>query len=461
MFKTAVFILHNPSRWKIEALEAAGQRYRATMQELLDLFAVEHGRILEQVGDKKLTARRLADSLSKSYGGDHKSPRPIFDGALEKAASMIQSYLALKEVDDRTNYPRVSDTEQDYFNALDNFIQTAIEDDRTFIDMQSEIARLVKQTKLVVSYCRSRDFPLIRKVNNGKYYAFLPLGTTKKLLAKCDKGEFVWATTGEVFNEKRKEAVIFPLSFGEWHEKEFWTKGQPKTAEVLKIDSRYELYVSFEIPESEKVQTETFLGVDRGLINLVAPAVVDKDGKPVYSEIYSGKTLSTVIKEEVHKQRIGQKQGKKLFGHKRKNVSENICHVLTNRIVEIAKNYSSQVVMEYLGNLQGSYAKKYQQYSRIQKLLEYKLPLAGLPKPIYRGAAWTSQTCHKCGHIDPQNRGKDDNRDKFKCQNCGHENNADINASINIARKGIWKKEKGLTGEKALQEWQEYAKKFS
>jgi len=47
--------------------------------------------------------------------------------------------------------------------------------------------------------------------------------------------------------------------------------------------------------------------------------------------------------------------------------------------------------------------------------------------------AYTSQTCSRCGHVDPENR---KTQAEFKCVSCGLEMNADLNASINILRKG-------------------------
>jgi len=47
-------------------------------------------------------------------------------------------------------------------------------------------------------------------------------------------------------------------------------------------------------------------------------------------------------------------------------------------------------------------------------------------------AAYTSQTCHSCKHIAPENR---DSQTVFKCVNCGHQNHADINAALNILER--------------------------
>ena len=47
-------------------------------------------------------------------------------------------------------------------------------------------------------------------------------------------------------------------------------------------------------------------------------------------------------------------------------------------------------------------------------------------------AEYTSQQCSKCGHIHKDNR---KTQEKFKCIHCGYEENADLNASINIKNR--------------------------
>jgi transposase len=44
--------------------------------------------------------------------------------------------------------------------------------------------------------------------------------------------------------------------------------------------------------------------------------------------------------------------------------------------------------------------------------------------------AFTSQTCHACGHRDPENR---KSQAVFRCRACGHADHADVNAAKNIA----------------------------
>ena len=87
-------------------------------------------------------------------------------------------------------------------------------------------------------------------------------------------------------------------------------------------------------------------------------------------------------------------------------------------------------------------------------MLDYKLRLAGLPKPVAVGAAYTSQTCPECGHREAANRLKRKLpgadlivMDRFACVACGHAGDADRNAARIIALKGAW-----LTGLPTLKE---------
>lgn len=69
-----------------------------------------------------------------------------------------------------------------------------------------------------------------------------------------------------------------------------------------------------------------------------------------------------------------------------------------------------------------------QSWGRFFEFLEYKLKRNG-GELIRVNPQFTSQTCSCCGHISKENR---KTRDKFKCEVCNMEFQADYNASINI-----------------------------
>lgn len=74
-----------------------------------------------------------------------------------------------------------------------------------------------------------------------------------------------------------------------------------------------------------------------------------------------------------------------------------------------------------------------QSWGQFRRLLEYKCQEAGR-NFILVPAAYTSQTCSKCDHVDSGNRRM---QSRFKCLSCGYEANADANAAENIRRQGL------------------------
>ncbi|GAA3332419.1 hypothetical protein GCM10020331_092470 [Ectobacillus funiculus] len=64
-------------------------------------------------------------------------------------------------------------------------------------------------------------------------------------------------------------------------------------------------------------------------------------------------------------------------------------------------------------------------WSQFRQMLEYKAKWYG-KQVIAVNPHCTSQTCNVCGHTAKENR---KTQASFKCVSCGHEDNADINAS--------------------------------
>ena len=49
-------------------------------------------------------------------------------------------------------------------------------------------------------------------------------------------------------------------------------------------------------------------------------------------------------------------------------------------------------------------------------------------------AAYTSQRCSACGHVDPKSR---ESQAVFRCTHCAHHEHADVNAAKNILAAGL------------------------
>ena len=74
-------------------------------------------------------------------------------------------------------------------------------------------------------------------------------------------------------------------------------------------------------------------------------------------------------------------------------------------------------------------------WSRLMRRLKDKMDANG-GKLVIVPAAYTSQTCHKCGHVAKENR---DSQAVFHCVECEYEVNADVNAAMNILDRALKK----------------------
>lgn len=72
-------------------------------------------------------------------------------------------------------------------------------------------------------------------------------------------------------------------------------------------------------------------------------------------------------------------------------------------------------------------------WSRLMRRLQDKMDANG-GRLVVVPAAYTSQTCHKCGHVTSENR---DSQAVFRCVRCGYEANADVNAAENILGRAL------------------------
>ena len=65
-------------------------------------------------------------------------------------------------------------------------------------------------------------------------------------------------------------------------------------------------------------------------------------------------------------------------------------------------------------------------WGTLELCLDYKVEVRKV------NPAYTSQTCRECGHVDKDNR----KQSRFKCTACGHADDADVNAALNILAFG-------------------------
>lgn len=71
-------------------------------------------------------------------------------------------------------------------------------------------------------------------------------------------------------------------------------------------------------------------------------------------------------------------------------------------------------------------------FSQLQEFTAYKAAQNGV-RTVMVDPAYTSQKCNRCGYVDARNR----DHARFDCLRCGHSDNADHNAALNIRDRAI------------------------
>ena len=117
-------------------------------------------------------------------------------------------------------------------------------------------------------------------------------------------------------------------------------------------------------------------------------------------------------------------------------------HRISKQIVAKAKTLGLGIAVEDLRGIRSRVEKTVRRKQRsrlsnwsffqLRTFLTYKAKLAGIPI-VAVDPRNTSRTCSVCGHCEEANR---KTQDQFLCLFCGHSDNADHNAAINIAARG-------------------------
>lgn len=213
-------------------------------------------------------------------------------------------------------------------------------------------------------------------------------------------------------------------------------KGQ---ADLIYHNNTFYLMVVVDVPDADPIDPDGVIGVDMGIINIATTS----DG-----EIFSGEKCTDVRQRystlKARLQSVGthsaKKHLKKISGKERR-FKKDTNHCIAKAIVQTAKDTNRAIAIEDLKGIRtnstvnkavraaiGKWA-----FDELGSFLKYKAILAGIP--VFEiDPKNTSRECSICKHIDKKNR---KTQSKFLCVNCGHTENADINASKNISSRGI------------------------
>lgn len=118
-------------------------------------------------------------------------------------------------------------------------------------------------------------------------------------------------------------------------------------------------------------------------------------------------------------------------------------HKYSRFIVQKAIDFGCGTIqMEDLKDMRGTAENKFLKdwtYFDLRQKIKYKAEEHGI-ELVLVNPRYTSQRCSQCGHIDKNNRPKEEKGQAFfQCVHCGYKANADYNASVNLATKDIEK----------------------
>jgi IS605 OrfB family transposase len=221
-----------------------------------------------------------------------------------------------------------------------------------------------------------------------------------------------------------------------WDKERFaFRKGQVDL--ILQNDTLF-LLVTLEIPTPDKYDAIGVIGVDLGVKNIA----VTSDGK-----VFSAEEIEKKRQQyHSHRQRL-QKRGTrsarrriKISGNKEARFRKDTNHVISKLIVQKAEGTRHAIALEELSHINKRVTVRKSNrnermswsFAQLRSYITYKAERQGVPLVIVP-AHYTSQTCNVCGHCEKKNR---KSQAEFLCVSCGHAENADLNASKNIAKLG-------------------------
>lgn len=208
------------------------------------------------------------------------------------------------------------------------------------------------------------------------------------------------------------------------------------------------LLLGVKIPiQTPYLDQEKIMGVDLGLTN---PAYITISGDDKFrlslgsresllgGRVYIQKQMKSLYKslKFIPGGRGRKRKLKKInsFRKKERNYVKNQNHVISKHIVEMArkKNCSAINIEDLSGigkDVKNKFVLRNWSYYELQQMIKNKSKKYGIAVNMV-DARYTSQRCSNCGHIHSDNRLT---QSEFECVECGFKENADYNASRNIA----------------------------
>ncbi|MFB6182607.1 MAG: RNA-guided endonuclease InsQ/TnpB family protein [Candidatus Nanohaloarchaea archaeon] len=269
----------------------------------------------------------------------------------------------------------------------------------------------------------------IDKVKEGKEYPLHLRNDTFSVEKAEDTKEFDYWARIPVANTYGK--IIVPIIPHQEIKEEY----NIKDSKVVKREHGFELHLSVS-KEVEPVEAyKGVLGVDLGLNKLAT--CVRLPGRQTHCY---GTHVGDIQAKYYHLRR-NCKNGyvRRKWDGKDKDKVEDVCHKISRKIVDTAKEKNLLIVLGDLEEIQEQDNGKEMNrklhnfpHWKLRNYIKYKAKWEGI-EVVEVSEAYTSQRCSRCGEIGDKHRGR------FRCSDCGLEVDRDKNGAHNIAKRGIGK----------------------
>lgn len=215
-------------------------------------------------------------------------------------------------------------------------------------------------------------------------------------------------------------------------------------SDLIYRNGAWYLIATIDEPEPQVADPAGFVGADLGIVQIATTA--EETGK--HGTDWSGGAVTARRKKNLALRRKlqtkGTKSAKRLLKKRSKKEARfvrDINHQISKQVVAEAQRTGRGIAIENLTGIRARVRHRKPQratfhswsFAQLGAFLAYKAAAAGVAF-IQVDPAYTSQTCSDCGVIDKKSR---PDQATWCCRSCGVSLNADTNAAINIARRGV------------------------
>jgi IS605 OrfB family transposase len=247
-----------------------------------------------------------------------------------------------------------------------------------------------------------------------------------------------------------KGRVIVPFVMGKYQAERFSNaKGQCDLVYRPK-DNKWFLLVTIDMPDGAEIPVTDFIGVDMGIVNLVATSDGDfesgDDVKRVskkYADLRQTLQRKASAQSKDGKRPRSIRRFQKRISERVSNFKKHVNHCISRKIVSLSTGTHKGIALEDLTDIRQRCEKRHRKAQRsifsgwsfyqLRSFIEYKSKLAGIPVVLINPKN-TSRECSKCGHCEKANRVS---QNEFICKNCDLHISADFNAALNIRGRAI------------------------